>query len=240
MLIPLRELVTYEPARGPQEICRENQQRVVLVAANLKGAKISQVVPAIRAKIREIPVPASYQIAFGSEQAEMNASFKSLWLALALAILLTYMIMAAQFESLTHPFLVLLTLPMGAAGAFFALFVTGQTLNIISIIGLVVLVGLVVDDAIVEIDCMNQLRKAGMPLREAVERACRVRLRPILMASLTTVFGLVPMALGLERGAELLQPLGIVVLAGLLCSTFLTLILIPVVYEWVENRREKA
>jgi HAE1 family hydrophobic/amphiphilic exporter-1 len=240
MLIPLRELVTYEPARGPQEICRENQQRVVLVAANLKGAKISQVVPAIRAKIREIQVPAGYQIAFGSEQAEMNASFKSLWLALALAILLTYMIMAAQFESLKHPFLVLLTLPMGAAGAFFALFVTGQTINVISIIGLVVLVGLVVDDAIVEIDCMNQLRKAGMPLREAVERACCVRLRPILMASLTTVFGLIPMALGLERGAELLQPLGIVVLAGLLCSTFLTLILIPVVYEWVEKRKEKA
>jgi hydrophobic/amphiphilic exporter-1 (mainly G- bacteria), HAE1 family len=239
-LIPLRELVTYEPARGPQEIRRENQQREVLVTANLKGAKISQVVPAIMAKIREIQVPANYRIAFGGEQAEMSKSFQSLWPALALAILLTYMIMAAQFESLKHPFLVLFTLPMGAAGAFFALFVTGQTLNVISIIGLVVLVGLVVDDAIVEIDYTNQLRKAGTPLREAVERACRVRLRPILMASLTTVFGLIPMALGVEQGAELLQPLGIVVLAGLLFSTFLTLILIPVLYEWAEKRKEKA
>jgi HAE1 family hydrophobic/amphiphilic exporter-1 len=239
-LIPLRELVTYEPARGPQEIRRENQQREVLVTANLKGAKISQVVPAIMAKIREIQVPANYRIAFSGEQAEMSKSFQSLWLALALAILLTYMIMAAQFESLKHPFLVLFTIPMGAAGAFFALFVTGQTLNVISIIGLAVLVGLVVDDAIVEIDYTNQLRKAGTPLREAVERACRVRLRPILMASLTTVFGLIPMALGLEQGAELLQPLGIVVLAGLLFSTFLTLILIPVLYEWAEKRKEKA
>jgi len=238
-LIPLRDLVTYEPARGPQEIRRENQQREILVTANLHNVKISQVVPAINEQIRTIRLPESYQITFGGEQEEMNKSFKSLVLALVLATVLTYMIMAAQFESLLHPFLVMLTLPMGAAGAFVSLFVGGQSINVMSIIGMVVLVGLVVDDAIVEIDFINQLRRDGKPLREAVVEGCMTRLRAILMASLDTCIGLIPMALGLERGSELLKPLGIVVLGGLLFSTLLTLIQIPVVYEWVEKRRER-
>jgi len=149
------------------------------------------------------------------------------------------MIMAAQFESLLHPFLVMLTLPMGAAGAFIALGLSGQTLNVMSIIGMVVLVGLVVDDATVEVDYTNILRRRGKPLREAVHEACLTRLRPILIASLSTIFGLLPMALGLERGGELMKPLGIVVLGGMVFSTFLTLILIPVLYEAIEARREK-
>jgi HAE1 family hydrophobic/amphiphilic exporter-1 len=239
-LIPLRELVTYEPARGPKEIRRENQQREVLITANLRDAKISQVVPAINEKIGQIILPEGYRIAFGGEQEEMSKSFKSLWLALGLAILLTYMIMAAQFESLLHPFLVLITLPMGAAGAFLSLWITGQTINVISIIGMVVLVGIVVDNATVKVDYTNQLRRGGMPLRRAVVEASHVRLRPILMSTLSTLFGLVPMALGLEQGAELLKPLAIVCIGGLTCSTFLTLILIPVIYEWAEQRKERA
>jgi HAE1 family hydrophobic/amphiphilic exporter-1 len=238
-LIPLRELVTVEPARGPQEIRRENQQREILVSANLQGAKLSQVVPAINAAIRQVKLPEGYQIVFGGEQEEMSKSFQSLMLALGLAVLLTYMIMAAQFESLMHPFLVMLTLPMGAAGAFVSLWLGGQTLNVMAIIGMVVLVGLVVDDAIVEIDFINQLRRAGKSLRDAVVEGCMTRLRAILMASLDTVAGLIPMALGLERGSELLKPLGIVVAGGLLFSTLLTLVLIPVVYEAVESRKER-
>jgi len=239
-LIPLREMVSYELAKGPKEIRRENQQREVLVTANLRGTKISQVIPRINEKIDQLSLPSGYRVDFSGEREEMSKSFKSLILALILAILLTYMIMAAQFESLLHPFLVLLTLPMGAAGSIVALLITGQTLNVISIIGMVVLVGLVVDDAIVEVDYTNQLRRRGIGLRESVTEACRVRLRPILMASLSTLFGLVPMALGLERGGELLKPLGIVVIGGLLFSTLLTLIQIPVLYEWVEKRRAKA
>jgi HAE1 family hydrophobic/amphiphilic exporter-1 len=238
-LIPLRDLVTYEIAKGPQEIRRENQQREILVTANLHEAKISQVVPAINERIGRLRLPENYRITFGGEQEEMSKSFQSLALALVLGILLTYMIMAAQFESLLHPFLVMLTLPMGAAGAFFSLFVTGQTLNVISIIGMIVLVGLVVDDAIVEIDYINQLRRSGKSLRDSVVEGCMTRLRAILMASLDTVFGLIPMALALERGSELLKPLGIVVAGGLLFATFLTLIQIPVLYEWVERRKEK-
>jgi len=133
----------------------------------------------------------------------------------------------------------MLTLPMGAAGAFVSLLIGGQSLNVMSIIGMVVLVGLVVDDAIVEIDFINQLRRSGKALRESVVEGCMTRLRAILMASLDTVFGLTPMALGLERGSELLKPLGIVVAGGLLFSTFLTLILIPVAYEAVEGVMER-
>lgn len=239
-LIPLRDLVTYEIAKGPQEIRRENQQREILVTGNLHEAKISQVVPAINERIARIRLPENYRITYGGEQEEISKSFKSLILALVLGVLLTYMIMAAQFESLLHPFLVMLTLPMGAAGAFFSLFVTGQTLNVMSIIGMVVLVGLVVDDAIVEIDYINQLRRSGKSLRDSVVEGCLTRLRAILMASLDTVFGLIPMALALERGSELLKPLGIVVAGGLLFSTFLTLIQIPVIYEWVEKRKERV
>jgi HAE1 family hydrophobic/amphiphilic exporter-1 len=128
---------------------------------------------------------------------------------------------------------------MGAVGTVFALLLTGQTVNVISIIGMVVLVGLVVDDATVEIDYTNQLRKRGHRLRDAVVEGSRTRLRPIMIASMTTVFGLFPMALGLETGGELMRPLGIVVLSGLLFSTFLTLFLIPVLYEGAEARREK-
>ncbi|HMA54581.1 MAG TPA: efflux RND transporter permease subunit, partial [Acidobacteriota bacterium] len=235
--VPLRDLVSYEVVRGPREIRRENQQREVLVTANLKGRKISQVTPAIDKAISAVRLPTDYRIAWSGEREEMSRSFQSLVLALLLAALLTYMIMAAQFESLIHPFIVMATLPMGAAGAIVALLLTGQTYNVISVIGLVVLVGIVVDNATVKIDYTNQLRRGGMPLREAVEEGSHVRLRPILMSTGSTLVGLIPMALALERGAELMQPLAIVVIGGLTFSTFMTLILIPVIYEWVERRK---
>lgn len=237
--IPLRELVSYEMAQGPKEIRRESQQREVLVTANLRGTKISQVVPEIRKRIDGMSLPAGYRVIFSGEQEEMRQSFRSLIFAFSLAALLVYMIMAAQFESLLHPFLILFTLPMGLAGAVWALFLTGQTVNVISVIGIVVLAGIVVNDAIVKIDYTNQLRKSGIALREAIVEASRVRLRPILMTTVTTVFGLFPMSLGLGGGSELQQPLAITVIGGLTFSTFLTLILIPVVYELAEKRRAR-
>jgi len=237
--IPLRELVEHEIALGPKEIHRENQQREVIITANLRGARMSQVIPPIREKIAELNLPPNYRVVFGGEQEEMSSSFRSLIWAFVLSIFLVYMIMAAQFESLLHPFLIMFTIPMGLAGVFLALFLTGQTINVISIIGIVVLVGIVIDNAIVKIDFTNQLRRSGMPLREAIIEGSMVRQRPILMSSITTVFGLIPLALGLGEGAELQRPLGIAVIGGLLFSTFLTLILIPVVYELVEKGREK-
>lgn len=239
MLIPLRELVEYEVARGPKEIRRESQQREVLVTANLRGAKISQVITEVREKVSELALPSDYRVVFTGEQEEMSKSFRSLIFAFSLAVLLVYMIMAAQFESLLHPFLILFTLPMGLTGAIWALLITGQTLNIISIIGMVVLAGIVVNDAIVKIDYTNQLRKKGMRVREAILEASRIRLRPILMTTVTTTFGLFPMSLGLGKGSELQQPLAISVIGGLMLATFLTLILIPLAYELAEKRKEK-
>lgn len=238
--IPLRDLVTYELVEGPQEIRRENQQREVLVTANLQGKKISQVIPEIRDKISELDLPPKYRVEFGGEQEEMVRSFRSLIFALSLAVLLVYMIMAAQFESLVHPLIIILTLPMGLVGSIWALLITGRTINVISVIGMVVLAGIVVNDAIVKIDYTNQLRRKGLALRDAILEASRVRLRPILMTTVTTILGLFPMALGLGRGSELQQPLAITVIGGLLLATFLTLILIPIIYDMVERRSLKG
>jgi len=233
--IPLREFVSYEITKAPKEIRRENQERVVLVNANLRGRTISKVVPKICKKIDELSLPSNYRIYFGGELEEMNISFRRLIFAFSLAVLLVYMIMAAQFESLLQPFFILFTLPMGLTGAIWALLLTGQTLNMISTTGMVILTGIVVNDAIVKIDYTNQLRKRGLDLREAVIEASRVRLRPILMTTVTTVFGLFPMTLGLGMGSELQKSLAISVIGGLILATFLTLILIPVVYELNEK-----
>lgn len=237
--IPLRELASYEITTGPKEIRREDQQREVIVTANLRGKKISQVVPEIENALSSLELPRSYRVVLSGEQEEMQKSFRSLMFALGLAVLLVYMIMAAQFESLLHPFLILFTLPMGLTGAVWALLITGQTLNVISIIGMVVLAGIVVNDAIVKIDYTNQLRKKGMGLRESIMEASRVRLRPILMTTFTTAIGLFPMSLGLGKGSELQQPLAIAVIGGLLLATFLTLILIPLSYDMAENRKRE-
>ncbi len=237
MLIPLRELVSYQIARGPREIRRESQQREVLVTANLSGKKISQVVPDVQAKISELELPPGYRVVFSGEQEEMQRSFQSLIFAFSLAALLVYMIMAAQFESLRHPLLILFTLPMGLTGAIWALLITGQSLNVISVIGMVMLAGIVVNDAIVKVDYTNQLRRGGMGVREAIMQASRVRLRPILMTTVTTALGLFPMSLGLGKGSELQQPLAISVIGGLMLATFLTLILIPMAYEIAEKKR---
>ena len=235
-LIPLQELMSYELAEGLNEIRRENQEREILVTANLRGRKFSQVAPAIQAQIQQMNLPAEYRILFGGEREEMAVSFRSLLLAFLMAVVLIYMIMAAQFESLLHPFLIMFTIPMGLIGTGALLLLTGQSLNVISLIGVVVLVGIVVNNAIVEIDYINQLRREGHDLRRAVVEGTATRLRPIMMSTLSTIAGLIPMALGLGRGAELLRPLAIAVIGGLTSSLFLTLILIPVLYEWVESR----
>jgi len=242
-LIPIRELVSYQPVAGPNEIRRENQEREVIITANLRGKKLSQVVPAIQRTITEMNLPADYRLVFGGEREEMQTSFRSLLLAFIMSMVLIYMIMAAQFESLLHPFLIMTTIPMGLVGTIILLFLTGQSINAISIIGAIVLIGIVVDNAIVEIDYINQLRRQGKDLRSAVVEGSQVRLRPIMMSSLSTIAGLLPMALGLGRGAELLQPLAIAVAGGLTSSLFLTLVLIPALYEYVEDiilRRKSA
>ena len=237
--IPLRELVYYELLRGPKEIRRADQQREVLVTANLRGVKAGRAKPEIQKAIDGMSLPTNYRVDIAGEQEEMSRSFRSLIWAFVLSALLVYMIMAAQFENLIHPFLIMFTIPMGLAGTFLALFVSGLSINVISAIGIIVSVGIVTDNAIVKIDYTNRLRREGMGLRKAIMEGSAVRLRPILMATATTIFGLLPLALGLGEGAELQQPLGVAVMGGLAFSTFLTLILIPILYEWVEEKTAK-
>lgn len=236
-LIPLRHLVSSELGRGPAEIRRENQQRMVEIKINLKGKRPSQILPEIEKRAAEMKGGRNVRFGLGKEAEEMRLSFRSLLVALILSVILVYMIMAAQFESLLHPFLIMFTVPMGLAGSVIALALTQQTINLLSLIGIVVSVGIVVNNAIVEIDMVNQLRQQGTDLRQAVVKGARLRLRPILMSSLSTVFGLIPLSLGLGGGTDLEKPLGVAISGSLLFSTFLTLILIPCLYEAVEKRR---
>jgi HAE1 family hydrophobic/amphiphilic exporter-1 len=168
---------------------------------------------------------------------EMQASFQSMQFALALAIFLVYLIMASQFESLIHPFVILFTIPLALVGAVFALFVTGTTVNIVALIGVIMLAGIVVNNAIVLVDLINQLQAEGKNQFDAIMEAGTARLRPILMTSLTTALGLLPMAVGFGEGSEVRAPMAIAVIGGLLVSTFLTLLVIPVVYSLLDRKQ---
>jgi len=167
----------------------------------------------------------------------MRRSFRDLAFAFGLALILVYMILAAQFESFVHPFTILMSVPLALVGAVLALVITGQGMNTMSLIGVVILVGIVVNDAIVKVDFINQTRARGASVRDAILEAGRVRLRPIVMTTVTTILGLTPMALGIGRGSDLRAPLAIAVIGGLAVATALTLIVVPVVYQAVEQVR---
>jgi HAE1 family hydrophobic/amphiphilic exporter-1 len=167
----------------------------------------------------------------------MRRSFRDLAFAFGLALILVYMILAAQFESFVHPFTILISVPLALVGAVLALIATRQGLNTMSLIGGVILVGIVVNDAIVKVDFINLAKTRGLDLRAAILEAGRVRLRPIIMTTVTTVLGLTPMALGIGRGSDLRAPLAIAVIGGLVVATALTLVVVPVVYQTVEFAR---
>jgi HAE1 family hydrophobic/amphiphilic exporter-1 len=168
---------------------------------------------------------------------EMQESFDSMRFALILAIFLVYLVMASQFESLIHPFVILFTIPLALVGAVLALFLTGTTVNIVALIGVIMLAGIVVNNAIVLVDLINQLRAKGVERFDAIMEAGSARLRPILMTSLTTTLGLLPMAMGFGEGSEIRTPMAITVIGGLAVSTLLTLVVIPVVYSLLDRKR---
>jgi HAE1 family hydrophobic/amphiphilic exporter-1 len=235
--VPLRELVNTHDQVGPEEIHRLEQGRAVTVYADVSSGGLDVAVRDARAALRDVPPPRGIRVEIGGANEERDRSFRDLAFAFGLALLLVYMILAAQFESFVHPFTILLAVPLATVGAAIALFVTGGGLNTMSLIGLVILVGIVVNDAIVKVDFINQMRDQGMALREAILEAGRVRLRPILMTTVTTVFGLAPMAFGIGRGADLRAPLAIAVIGGLVSATALTLIVVPVAYDLFEEAR---
>jgi HAE1 family hydrophobic/amphiphilic exporter-1 len=225
---------------APAEIRREDQGRVVVVYADVVSGGLDGAIAGVQDVLGEIPPDRDIRLEVGGENEEMRRSFGDLAFAFGLALLLVYMILAAQFESFLHPFTILMAVPLAVVGAVLALLLTGQGLNTMSLIGAVILVGIVVNDSIVKVDFINQARGRGMPLRDAILEAGRVRLRPIIMTTVTTVLGLTPMALGIGRGADLRAPLAIAVIGGLIVATLLTLIVVPVVYSLVEGLKGGA
>ena len=211
------------------------QQRLVEVTANVSGRDLGSVAKDIRAKLDNLTVPHGFEIRLAGNVEQQQKTFLSLLLAFSLAILLVYVLMASQFQSLLDPIIIMFTVPLGIIGVFWILFLTNTTLSVTSFQGIIVMVGIVVSNGILLVDYTNRLRMGGLQLHEAVVKAGRTRLKPILMTSIATVLGLVPMAIGL--GGESTQaPLAIAVIGGLTVSTTLTLFLIPVLYTVFEQR----
>jgi HAE1 family hydrophobic/amphiphilic exporter-1 len=235
--VPIRELVRIRDGLGPVEVRREEQGRVVPVYADVVQGGLDQAVIAIEGALADLPPSRDVRMDVGGENEEMRRSFRDLAFAFGLALILVYMILAAQFESFVHPFTILTAVPLALVGAILALALTRGGLNTMSLIGVVILVGIVVNDAIVKVDFINQSRRQGETLRAAILEAGRIRLRPIVMTTVTTVLGLTPMALGIGRGADLRAPLAVSVIGGLLLATVLTLIVVPVVYAVIEDAR---
>ncbi|MDP8252787.1 MAG: efflux RND transporter permease subunit [Candidatus Kaelpia aquatica] len=228
--IPLADVAYLVRGVGPSEIKRLGQERTVLVSANVYKRSFNEIANSVDSKISNMDIPEDYVVQLSGERKEMEESFKSLFFALLLSIILVYMIMAAQFESFWQPFVIIFSVPLAAIGITVALLLTHTTLNIVVFLGVIILGGIVVNNGIVLIDHINGLREEGFSTYEAVLEASQNRLRPILMTALTTTLGLMPLALGFSDGAELRAPMAIAVIGGLSSSTLLTLFIIPALY----------
>jgi len=221
---------------GPSEIHRADQTRVAVVSANLRDIDLGGAVREVQDMVAKQPLGAGVGMHIGGQGEELADSARSLIFAFGLAIFLVYLVMASQFESLLHPFVILFTIPLALVGAILALMLTGKPISVVVFIGLILLVGLVTKNAIILIDKVNQLREAGVPKREALVEGARSRLRPIIMTTLCTLFGFLPLAVAMGEGAEVRAPMAITVIGGLLVSTLLTLVVIPVVYDLLDRR----
>ena len=235
--VPLESVADITVENGPSEIRRIDQREVVVVTANVENRPLDAVTRDIRARIASIPKPVDYEYVFGGQQRELQDSYKSLQFALLLALFLVYVVMACQFESIHQPTLVMFSVPLAFIGVVYTLYLLHINISIVVFIGGIVLAGIVVNDAIILVDYINQLRARGLDKREAVIQAAQVRLRPIIMTTLTTVLGLIPMAFQSGQGSEIRSPMAITVMAGLSSATLLTLVIIPVVYDLFGGKR---
>lgn len=235
--IPLEAVADISMSIGPSEITRIGQERVAVVSANLNFGDLNEAVLAVQQHIDSLTLPLNMLAKVAGQSEEMENSFQSLQFALALAIFLVYLVMASQFESLLHPLLILFTVPLACAGSIYGLYVSGTNISVVVFIGLIMLAGIVVNNAIVLIDRINQLRASGLEKTAAIIEAAQSRLRPILMTTLTTSLGLLPMAMGLGEGAEIRTPMAITVIYGLLFATLLTLFFIPVIYSLFDRKQ---
>ena len=237
-LVELSNVVKMEEGTGPSVINRVDRQRAITVFASLEGKPLGQAKEELDSIADKI-LPSDYLPKYQGMADTMKESFGYLLFALLLGIIMAYMILAAQFESFIHPITVLLSLPLSFVGAFGALFITGNTLNIFSFIGLILLMGLVKKNAILLVDYTNVLRERGLSRREAILQAGPIRMRPILMTTFAMVFGMLPIAMGVGEGAETRAPMGISVIGGLLTSLVLTLVVVPSAYDILDDLQEK-
>jgi len=227
----LREVANIQLGNSPREILRHNQNRIVRITADLeKDVPLDKMAARISAGLENVEFPPDYRFRISGEEALRKESMSSLAFALLLSLVLVYMVLASQFENLVHPFTILLTIPLAVVGAIGIFYIQGKALNIMAVIGIIMLVGIAVNDSIILVDAINQFRKAGMKLREAVVAAGQRRIRPIVMTSLTTILALLPLTFGFGESASLRSPMAWAVIGGLVTSTLLTLVVIPCIY----------
>jgi HAE1 family hydrophobic/amphiphilic exporter-1 len=234
-VVPAKNVLAVNREAGPVQIDRKNMERMTRVNAETE-IPLSEAVAAVQERLPQVRVPPDFAVGFGPELEEQARSFQQLQLVLILAVLLVYAVMASQYESLRDPFIIMFSVPVAAIGVVLSLLLTGSSFSMQAYIGIIMLAGIVVSNAILLVDYINTLRRRdGLPIREAVELGGRTRLRPILMTSIATMLGLVPMAIGIGEGGELQAPLARVVIGGLLTSTLVTLVLVPAVYTLFEE-----
>ena len=234
-LIPLSQIASIDTGSAPSNIRRLDLMREVRIGANTEGRSLGEIVGDVMVKEAELDMPAGYGILYTGEYESMLESFGYVMQSLILAVLLIYAILASQFRSFMQPFAIMLSLPLSLVGVAGMLYLVKDTLNMMSMIGLILLMGLVTKNAILLVDFTNVQRRDGVPRREAVIEAARVRLRPILMTTLAMIFGMLPLAFELGAGAEFRAPMARAVIGGLITSTLLTLIVVPVVYTYLDD-----
>jgi hydrophobe/amphiphile efflux-1 (HAE1) family protein len=235
VLVPLRQIAQFVPSENPQAVKRQDLQRRVAIYANVEGRPSGDVGKEVQKLVAETKLPPGYRFDVGGQTKDMEESFNAMVAALGLAIIFIYLILASQFASFLQPLAIMASLPLSLIGVFLALLVTGTTLNIFSMIGFIMLMGLVTKNAILLVDFTNQGRREGLSQREAILAAGQVRLRPIMMTTAAMVFGMLPLALGLGDGSEQQAPMGRAIIGGVITSTFLTLIVVPVIYTFLDN-----
>jgi HAE1 family hydrophobic/amphiphilic exporter-1 len=238
--VPLRSYVDIAEERPLRELTRQNQRRLVTISADIEGRSADEAWRKALAVAAQMDLPPDVSIVRGGGRDEMTRSFRDLAWAMLLAALLVYMILAAQFESFVDPLLIATALPIGLAGAFLTIAVTGQSINMLSLIGMVALLGIAVNDAILKIDTIRRLRLKGLDGYSAILEASRLRLRPVLMTSATTILGLLPMAIGIGSGEQLQRPLALTIIGGLALTTATTLFLTPIFYSLARRVRRPA
>lgn len=237
--VKLSDIATIEEADGLSSITHDQQQRYISISASIKtDSNIGLIGREVTNKIKEYKAPEGYNVEIEGESETINESIKDLLLMILLAVVFIYLIMVAQFQSLKSPFIVMFTIPLAFTGGLFALFISGSEISLIAMLGFLMLAGVVVNNGIVFIDYANTLRKEkGLTVKDALIETGRTRIKPILMTALTTILGLSTMALGIGQGSEMIQPLGIVTIGGLVYSTILTLYLVPVLYMMMNRDR---